>query len=160
VPATTPSNAPIELTLDLRNTPPDKVLSRLLGALDRVSQDVTLLVLIRDTPEYAGVSASIYQTLRGQGYFSDSSRMPQGCQRLCIRRRPGSGRGAARLSQEAETVYAPAPESLDPASNRFNGAAALQDDRVSGWDRSSDLAVPSPQRDSPPQSGDAVERER
>src|SRR5689334_22274727 len=50
LPPVQPSNAPVELSLDLRATPPDKVLSRLLGALDRVSEDVTLLVLLRDTP--------------------------------------------------------------------------------------------------------------
>src|SRR5919202_2660554 len=69
------SDSPIELTLDLRSTPPDKVIARLLGALERVSDDVTLLVLLRDTPEYVGVTSSVYQALRGRGYFSDSSRL-------------------------------------------------------------------------------------
>ena len=70
------SNAQVELTLDLRFTPPDKVIPRLFGALERVGDDVTLLVLLRDTPEYAGVVASAYQALRAQGYASDSSRYP------------------------------------------------------------------------------------
>jgi hypothetical protein len=83
-----PSNAQVELSLDLRFTPPDKVLSRLFGALDRVGADVTLLVLLRDTPEYAGVVASAYQALRARGYLSDSSRFPPGGQRLRVRRRP------------------------------------------------------------------------
>jgi hypothetical protein len=77
----------VELSLDLRFTPPDKVLSRLFGALDRVGADVTLLVLLRDTPEYAGVVASAYQALRARGYVSDSSRFPPGGQRLRVRRR-------------------------------------------------------------------------
>jgi hypothetical protein len=81
------SNAQVELTLDLRFTPPDKVIPRLFGALERVGEDVTLLVLLRDTPEYAGVVASAYQALRAQGYASDSSRIPPGGQRLRVQRR-------------------------------------------------------------------------
>jgi hypothetical protein len=77
----------VELTLDLRFTPPDKVLPRLFGALERVGDDVTLLVLLRDTPEYAGVVASAYQALRAQGYASDSARVPPGGQRLRVQRR-------------------------------------------------------------------------
>jgi hypothetical protein len=78
----------VELSLDLRFTPPDKVLSRLFGALEQVGADVTLLVLLRDTPEYAGVVASAYQALRARGYVSDSTRFPPGGQRLRVRRRP------------------------------------------------------------------------
>jgi hypothetical protein len=88
LPPVRPSNAQVELSLDLRFTPPDKVLSRLFGALDRVGADVTLLVLLRDTPEYAGVVASAYQALRARGYLSDSARFPPGGQRLRVRRRP------------------------------------------------------------------------
>src|SRR5437762_11169489 len=61
LPPIRPSEAQVELTLDLRATPPDKVLARLIGALDRISPDVTLYVLLRDTPEYVGVAASAYQ---------------------------------------------------------------------------------------------------
>jgi hypothetical protein len=88
LPPVRPSNAQVELSLDLRFTPPDKVLSRLFGALEQVGADVTLLVLLRDTPEYAGVVASAYQALRARGYVSDSARFPPGGQRLRVRRRP------------------------------------------------------------------------
>jgi hypothetical protein len=106
LPPVRPSAAPVELILDLRATPPDKVLSRLLGALERISPDVTLIVLLRDTPEYAGVMAGIFQTLRGRGYLTDSSRFPPGGQRLRIR--PGRARGGARGgAPEAEETGAP-----------------------------------------------------
>jgi len=82
-----PSNALVELTLDLRLTPPDKVLPRLFGALERIAPDVVLLVLLRDTPEYAGVVANAASALRAQGYISDCSRLPAGYQRMRIRRR-------------------------------------------------------------------------
>jgi hypothetical protein len=106
------SQAPVELTLDLRSTPPDKVLARLFGALDRVGQDVTLLVLLRDTPEYAGVVASAYQALRARGYVSDSARVPPGGQRLRVQRRrdrEGPRAPAFPAPAEAET-YMPATE--------------------------------------------------
>jgi hypothetical protein len=100
-----PSNAQVELSLDLRFTPPDKVLSRLFGALERVGADVTLLVLLRDTPEYAGVVASAYQALRARGYVSDSARFPPGGQRLRVRRRSERAGPALepRLEPEIET---------------------------------------------------------
>jgi hypothetical protein len=78
------SNAPVELSLDLRFTPPDKVLARLFGALERIGADVTLVVLLRDTPEYASIVASAYQALRSRGYASDSARFPPGGQRLRV----------------------------------------------------------------------------
>ena len=102
VPPVRPSDAPVELTLDLRATPPDKVIARLIGALDRVSPDVTLYVLLRDTPEYVGVTASIYQALRSRGYVSDSSRLPQGGQRLCVRRRRESPRPVFRTDESPD----------------------------------------------------------
>jgi hypothetical protein len=80
------SNAPVELSLDLRFTPPDKVLPRLFGALERIGADVTLVVLLRDTPEYASVAAGAYQALRARGYVSDSARFPPGGQRLRVQR--------------------------------------------------------------------------
>src|SRR4029453_958787 len=75
---------PVELSLDLRFTPPDKVLARLFGALERIGADVTLVVLLRDTPEYASIVASAYQALRSRGYASDSARFPPGGQRLRV----------------------------------------------------------------------------
>lgn len=83
----TPSSAPVELSLDLRATPPDKVLSRLFGALERVAEDVTLVVLLRDVPEIAAAMTTAYQVLRQHGYSSDTSRFPPGSQRLRIVRR-------------------------------------------------------------------------
>ena len=101
---------PLELTLDLRGTPPEKVLTRLLGALERISDDVTLVALVRDTPDYAAPMSSVYSTLRQRGYWSDSSRFPAGVQRLRVGRRreqrvarDSAGEGAA------EALYAPAP---------------------------------------------------
>ncbi|MGH2350972.1 MAG: hypothetical protein ACRDI2_18870 [Chloroflexota bacterium] len=107
------------MTLDLRHTPPDKVLSRLFGALERIGADVTLLVLLRDTPEYVGVAASAYQALRARGYSSDSGRFPPGGQRLRIQRRGSVTRPADRLTAEApaEDTYTPPPadEPADPS---------------------------------------------
>jgi hypothetical protein len=111
------SSAPVELALDLRMTAPDKVLSRIMGALERVAADVTLLVLVRDTPDYVGVLAGAHQALRGRGYVTDSSRIPTessrvpvGGQRLRIYRRHEPSRGP-RPDAALPTTYAPAPES-------------------------------------------------
>jgi hypothetical protein len=79
-----------------------------LGALERVAADVTLLVLVRDTPEYVGVLASTYQTLRRRGYFADSSRLPAGGQRLRIQRRREPMR-PPRPDAEPAALYAPPP---------------------------------------------------
>jgi hypothetical protein len=138
LPPVRPSSAPIELTLDLRATPPDKVLSRLLGALERISADVTLYVLLRDTPEYVGVAASAYQALRSRGYFSDSSRMPQGGQRLRVQRRREAPRLVFQAPTEEETTYAPAPEPEQPDQARserpLNGeGTVLPGERLSRW---------------------------
>jgi hypothetical protein len=102
---------PLELTLDLRGTPPDKVLARLLGALERVSDDVTLVALVRDTPDYAAPMASVYSTLRQRGYWSDSSRFPAGVQRLRVgrRREYRAGRAVMDGAPAEEPAYAPAP---------------------------------------------------
>lgn len=102
-------SAPVELTLDLRGTAPDKVLGRLLGALERVSEDVTLVALLRDTPEYASVTSSVYATLRGRGYWSDTSRYPAGVQRLRMGRRRGAPLERRDTETVAEPAYAPAP---------------------------------------------------
>src|SRR5437879_3830037 len=109
LPPVRPSEAPIELTLDLQGTPADKVLPRLLGALERLSADVTLYVLLRDTPEYVGVAASIYQALRSRGYVSDSARMPRGGQRIWVQRRRDPPRPVFQPAPESDSVYAPEP---------------------------------------------------
>ena len=114
------SSAPVELTLDLRGTPPDKALPRVLGALERISDDVTLIVLLRDTPELAGAITSIFSALRQRGYWSDSSRFPAGVQRLKIARR--SARGGVRQDEPAahqpEATYTSAPA---PAPDETTG---------------------------------------
>ena len=104
-------NPPLELTLDLRGTPPEKLLGRLLGALERVSEDVTLVALVRDTPDYAAPLTTTYSTLRQRGYWSDSSRFPAGVQRLRIgrRRELRAERSVAEPVSSEEPVYAPAP---------------------------------------------------
>lgn len=107
---------PIELTLDLRGTAPDKVLTRLLGALERVSEDVTLLAMVRDTPDYVGVMSSIYAALRTRGYWSDTSRYPAGVQRLRIGRRQAAQRGRTDGAAEVEPVYVPSP-APEPAAS-------------------------------------------
>lgn len=88
LPPIVPSQSPVELLLDLRDTPPEKFLARLFGALERVAEDVTLLVQVRDTPEYIGVLSSTYSALRQHGYVCDSSRFPPGTQRLRVSHRP------------------------------------------------------------------------
>jgi hypothetical protein len=102
---------PLELTLDLRGTPPEKLLGRLLAALERVSDDVTLVALVRDTPDYAAPLTTTYSTLRQRGYWSDTSRFPAGVQRLRVGRRREARveRGTADETRPDEPVYAPAP---------------------------------------------------
>jgi hypothetical protein len=109
LPAVRASNAPVELALDLFATPPDKVLARIFGALERVSAEVTLLVYLRDTPEYVGVAASVYQALRGRGYASDTSRLPGGGQRLRIRWRHENQRHTPRFGPTSEVAFVPPP---------------------------------------------------
>jgi len=102
---------PLELTLDLRGTPPEKLLSRLLSALESVSDDVTLVALVRDTPDYAAPLTTAYSTLRQRGYWSDSSRFPAGVQRVRIGR-PRQHRTERGLTESAapdEPAYVPAP---------------------------------------------------
>ena len=157
LPPVRPSEAQVELTLDLRATPPDKVLARLVGALERISPDVTLYVLLRDTPEYVGVAASAYQLLRSRGYFSDSSRMPQGGQRLRIKRRREPTRPVF-AAEEPEAAYAPAPDSVEPeeqpAAQALNGGRVLPGERLSRWAVSAQTPGPSgPVRRPPPSAG-------
>lgn len=108
------SSAPVELSLDLRAVPPDKVLSRVLGALERVSEDVTLLVQVRDSPDYAATLSTVFGALRQRGYWSDSSRFPAGVQRLKIVRRvfsrasPPAGDETA-IEPASSGVYATPP---------------------------------------------------
>jgi hypothetical protein len=128
-----PSGAAVEFTLDLRKTPPDKVLSRLLGALERVAPDVTLNVLVRDWPDYVGVLANTHQTLRSRGYLTESSRLPaenpskpEGIQRLRVQRRrepsrgsrgdaPSKDRSAANAALHGHGQSDAAPPELDAA---------------------------------------------
>jgi hypothetical protein len=131
------SEAPVELALDLRATPPDKVLPRLFGALDRVSADVTLLVLLRDTPEYVGVTASAHAALQQRDYVSDTSRIPGGGQRLRVQRRREPHRGAARGEWETEAprdpAYAPPPEPvLSPTEPATEASADADVDGAPG----------------------------
>ena len=112
VPPVKPSGAQVELSLDLRGTPPDKVLARVFGALERVSDDVTLIVLVRDTPEFVGVVSAVFNALRERGYSSDTSRFPPGVQRLRIFRRTARRPGGrpTHLPSTDEPVYVPPPE--------------------------------------------------
>jgi hypothetical protein len=105
------TSPPLELTLDLRGTPPEKLVNRLLAALERVSDDVTLVALVRDTPDYAAPLTTTYSTLRQRGYWSDSSRFPAGVQRIRVgRRREGRlERVTASETRPDDAVYAPAP---------------------------------------------------
>ena len=104
------ASPPLELTLDLRGTPPEKLLGRLLAALERVSDDVTLVALVRDTPDYAAPLTTTYSTLRQRGYWSDSSRFPAGVQRLRVGRRREARRVERGAADETRPeVYAPAP---------------------------------------------------
>jgi hypothetical protein len=109
----------------LRSTPADKLISRLLGALDRVSDDVTLSVLVRDTPEYVGVTASAYQVLRGRGYVSDSSRFPGGGQRIRVRRRTDTHRPTALAVEEEALPFAPPTEAALEADEQESGGRAV-----------------------------------
>lgn len=125
--------APIEFTFDLRETPPDKVLGRLFAGLDRISGDVTLLVLLRDTPELVGVTANAFHLLRTRGYASDMSRLPTGGQRLTIRpRNRRVDAGPAPSSDVAERDYVPVPTS-DSDAGAFESSGPPQfDDGVAG----------------------------
>ncbi|MCX5985733.1 MAG: hypothetical protein NTX54_04350 [Chloroflexi bacterium] len=125
--------APIEFTFDLRETPPEKVLGRLFAGLDRISGDVTLLVLLRDTPELVGVTANAFHLLRTRGYASDMSRLPSGGQRLTIRpRNRRVDAGAAPASDVAEHDYVPAPTSASDASAFETAVPSQFDDGVAG----------------------------
>lgn len=114
IPLARSSSAPVELSLDLRFTPPDKVLPRLFGALERIGADVTLLVHLRDTPEYAGVLANAYQALRARGYVSDSSRIPSGGQRLRVQHRSSRDTGRGRMAGETTPLAPPSPPADAP----------------------------------------------
>jgi hypothetical protein len=109
LPPIRPSSAPVELVLDLRGTPPDKVLSRLMGALEQVGDEVTLVALLRDTPEFVGVAASAFQALRQRGYWSDTSRFPAGVQRLRIARRRDRRGPPREGTGQDQPAYVPAP---------------------------------------------------
>jgi len=109
--------APIEFTFDLRQTPAEKVVGRVFAALDRVTPDVTLLVILRDIPEMAGVTANVSALLGRAGYQSDMSRLPSGGQRMRIlsRNRPREVAGmapAVDIGSSDQSFEAPPP--VDP----------------------------------------------
>ena len=109
--------APIEFTFDLRQTPSEKVVGRVFAALDRITPDVTLLVLLRDIPEMAGVTANVSALLGRAGYQSDMSRLPSGGQRMRIRsrNRPRDVAGASPVVDTEATERAfEAPPPVDP----------------------------------------------
>lgn len=111
--------APIEFTFDLRQTPADKVVGRVFAALDRIAADVTLLVILRDIPEMAGVTANVSALLGRAGYQSDMSRLPTGGQRMRIRsrNRPRDVAGAAPTTDSGvpdQAFESPPPD--DPFS--------------------------------------------
>lgn len=107
--------APIEFTFDLRQTPAEKVVGRVFAALDRIAPDVTLLVILRDIPEMAGVTANVAALLGRAGYQSDMSRLPSGGQRMRIRSR-NRPREAPAAMTDVESVDLPygAPPTTDP----------------------------------------------
>ena len=77
----------VELTADLRDVPTDKLAARIRHVLDQVSREVTLIIWIHDRPDATPVLPVIYQELRAAGYYSDTTRLPQGGQRMRISRR-------------------------------------------------------------------------
>jgi hypothetical protein len=109
--------APIEFTFDLRHTPADKVIGRVFAALDRITPDVTLLVILRDIPEMAGVTANVSALLGRAGYQSDMSRLPTGGQRMRIRSRNRPRDVAGTLSAaelEPADLAFDSPPPVDP----------------------------------------------
>jgi hypothetical protein len=109
--------APIEFTFDLRQTPAEKVVGRVFAALDRITPDVTLLVILRDIPEMAGVTANVSALLGRAGYQSDTSRLPSGGQRMRIRsrNRPREvvGMSPAATTESTDQSFE-APPPIDP----------------------------------------------
>ena len=100
----------VELTADLRDVPTDKLATRIRHVLDQVSREVTLIVWIHDRPDATPVLPVIYQELRAAGYYSDTTRLPQGGQRMRISRRRWR-QAAAPPSQDS------APEQAPPATS-------------------------------------------
>ena len=92
-------------------------LQAVFAALDRVTPDVTLLVILRDIPEMAGVTANVSALLGRAGYQSDMSRLPSGGQRMRIRsrNRPREVAGmapAVDIGSSDQSFEAPPP--VDP----------------------------------------------
>ena len=96
----------VELTADLRDVPTDKLATRIRHVLDQVSREVTLIVWIHDRPDATPVLPVIYQELRAAGYYSDTTRLPQGGQRMRISRRRWR-QAAAPPSQDGAPKHAP-----------------------------------------------------
>lgn len=100
----------VELTADLRDVPTDKLAARIRHVLDQVSREVTLIVWIHDRPDATPVLPVIYQELRAAGYYSDTTRLPQGGQRMRISRRRW-GQTATPPSQDSNPKTAPSAAS-------------------------------------------------
>ena len=96
----------VELTADLRDVPTDKLSTRIRHVLDQVSREVTLIVWIHDRPDATPVLPVIYQELRAAGYYSDTTRLPQGGQRMRISRRRWR-QAAAPPGQDSAAKQAP-----------------------------------------------------
>ena len=100
----------VELTADLREVPTDKLATRIRHVLDQVSREVTLIVWIHDRPDATPVLPVIYQELRAAGYYSDTTRLPQGGQRMRISRHRWR-QAAAPPSQDST------PKQVPPAAS-------------------------------------------
>ncbi len=96
----------VELTADLRDVPTDKLAARIRHVLAQVSTEVTLIIWIHDRPDATPVLPVIYQELRTEGYYSDTTRLPQGGQRMRISRRRWR-RPPAQPSQDSAPKQAP-----------------------------------------------------
>ncbi len=97
----------VELTADLRDVPTDKLATRIRHVLDQVSREVTLIVWIHDRPDATPVLPVIYQELRAAGYYSDTTRLPQGGQRMRISRRQPRRPAAPPRQNNHEQARAP-----------------------------------------------------
>ncbi|MAG36499.1 MAG: hypothetical protein CL878_09695 [Dehalococcoidia bacterium] len=101
----------VELTADLRAVPTEKVADRIQHVLAQVSQEVTLIIWIHDRPDLTPVLPVLYQELRAEGFYSDTTRLPQGGQRMRISRRrwQRSSSQASRDNRPPATSPPPSP---------------------------------------------------
>ena len=109
----------VELIADLRDVPTQKVIDRIRHVLAQVSSDVTLIIWVHDRPDMTPLIPVLYQELRGKGYYSDTTRLPQGGQRVRISRqrwrKPSSVTN--HYSEEATDVIAPTPKQETPSTS-------------------------------------------